>query len=133
MSETTATNGVKPKSRKELLRDKEFEEALKETLKEEKPIALTSNDFNVFLLFAVSTAVTVVAYFADKWHLRTRNDIIMLLGLGVALFVGLRDSYTRQAKIALNRFNDVDLVRRLAHPVKVKRGLEYNGRKGMSE
>jgi hypothetical protein len=104
VSETTTTNGVKPKSRKELLKDKEFEEALKETLKEEKPIALTSNDFNVFLLFAVSTAVTVVAYFADKWHLRTRNDIIMLLGLGVALFVGLRDSYTRQAKIALNRF-----------------------------
>jgi len=98
------STGAKPKSRKELLKDKEFEEALKETLKEEKPIALSKNDLNVFLLFAVATTVTVVAYFADKWHLRTRNDIIMLFGLGVSLFVGLRDSYTRQANLALNRF-----------------------------
>jgi hypothetical protein len=92
------------KSRKELQKEKEFEEALQETLKEEKPIALTKSNQSTFLVFAISTAVIVVAFFADKWHLRTRNDTIMLLGLGVSLFAGLREAYTRQAKSAIDQF-----------------------------
>lgn len=56
-----------------------------------------------FATSAALVALLAAAFFADRWHMRGQLDLALLVAVGFAAFLALRDAYTHQAAAAIER------------------------------
>ena len=57
----------------------------------------------VYTCAAAVAALATSLFFADRWHMRAQYDLIVLGGIGAAVFFALSDAYHHQAAAAVER------------------------------
>ena len=77
--------------------------AIAKAAEEKQMTELPAKFANFFFISAALVALLSAAYFADRWHMRGQSDLMLLGGVGAAVFLALRDAYALQATAAVER------------------------------
>jgi hypothetical protein len=89
------------------------ESAAKSEAEQREMTSLPARFTGFFGTSAALVALLAAAFFADRWHMRAQADLVVLGGVGLAVFLALRDAYERQAEAAIERARE-RLTSRLA-------------------
>ena len=77
--------------------------AIAKAAEERQMTELPAKFAGFFFTSAALVALLTAAFFADRWHMRGQSDLAILGGVGLAVFLALRDAYSHQAAAAVER------------------------------